>query len=66
MFRTPLSVDDAKQQIRKLDKGIKRHEAERADCERSQYAFGVKVQDQTLAELRAARAHFESWLKENA
>jgi hypothetical protein len=62
-FRTPTSLADAKSALRRVNKAIRKSEAERADAERSRYDLGVKVQDERLTELRAAKAHFEQWIK---
>jgi hypothetical protein len=62
-FRTPTSVDDAKSQIKREKKNLKKAEAALVDAEKSQYSIGVKIAQDDIAMRTAAIAHFEAWLK---
>ena len=66
-FRTPTSLDDAKAQLRKEKKYLKRAQAELSEAipeaEKAQYFIGVKIAQDEVALRSASVAHFESWIQ---
>lgn len=64
-FRTPTSTKDAKSQLRRLRKTLKKYKVDRADAFEHDYTWGVKAADEKIPELEAAIAHFEDWVKRN-
>ena len=65
-FVTPTSVEDAKSRLKRISKNIKKAESEREDASKAGYDWGVRAADENLAELKAAKTHFETWLATQA
>lgn len=62
-FRTPTSADDAKAQLRKEKKLLKRAQVALSEAEAAKYSLGVKIAEDDIALRTASIAHFETWLQ---